>query len=224
MVSLSGLESTGTIAVNSFGIVISSVQLTDTGGNFTLDIAQGTRMLDSEGRTLVSLSASEAISPPEPPAGSAIVLAFDLGPDGATFFPALILTVEYDPQSLPAGVEEGELKVAFWNGTQWLELDGTVNAADNTIRVAVEHFTRFAVIVELPPPPPTPTPAPEPVPAPAPVPTPAPAPEPTPAPEPAAPPPQTNWWFMGGIIAAATIIVGLAIYFLGRRKWGWGPA
>ncbi len=62
------------------------------------------------------------------------------------------------------------------------------------------------------PPPPAPAPAPAP-PAPTPPPAPVPAPTPVPAPE-------VNWWLIGGIAAAAAIVVGILVWFYGfRRKY-----
>ena len=61
------------------------------------------------------------------------------------------------------------------------------------------------------PPAPTPTP-PAPTPAP-----PAPAPAP-PAPAPAPPAPETNWWFIGGIIAAGAVIIVIVVWQIMVRR------
>jgi cell division septation protein DedD len=71
----------------------------------------------------------------------------------------------------------------------------------------------------LPTPTPTPTPTPPPPPAPTlgptlpPTPTPAPTPPPTPTPTPM----PVNWWLIGEIIGAATVVAGLIYLFLVRR-------
>ncbi len=58
---------------------------------------------------------------------------------------------------------------------------------------------------------------------------PEPAPEPVATIEPAAPgpetaappaPSQTNWWLIGGLILAAVIVAGSAVYYLRQRKPG----
>jgi PGF-pre-PGF domain-containing protein len=71
----------------------------------------------------------------------------------------------------------------------------------------------------IPEPEPEPTPEPEPEPTPLPEPTPEPTPEPelepTPLPEPVTP---TNWWLIGGIIAAVIIIAAGAWIMVTRRK------
>jgi len=84
-------------------------------------------------------------------------------------------------------------------------------------------------IVKPAPPPPAPAPAPTPVPAPAPAPPPPPAPAPAPpaptttppAPAPAptpVPAPEVNWGLIGGIAAAAAIVVGILVWRFGFRR------
>jgi len=94
----------------------------------------------------------EVGKPPAPPGDACIIgLAYDLGPDGATFSPPIALTINYDPQSLPAGVAEQALYLAYWDGLKWVALETTVNAEANTASGKLSHFTIFAVIAPIPP-------------------------------------------------------------------------
>jgi hypothetical protein len=86
--------------------------------------------------------------PPSLPADTAVIgLTYDLGPDGATFDPAITITVAYDPDDIPEGVNEEDLVLAYWDGDDWVVLEGsTVDPVTNTITAPVSHFTAFTVI------------------------------------------------------------------------------
>ncbi|GAI77910.1 unnamed protein product, partial [marine sediment metagenome] len=101
--------------------------------------------------------------PPPPPEEAEIVgLAYDFGPDGATFDPPITLEYTYDPADFPEGVAEEDLVIAMWDEElgEWVELPCTVDPVTHTITASVSHFTTFAVIARRPvPPPPPPAPA-----------------------------------------------------------------
>jgi hypothetical protein len=160
-VALEGLSATARLRVDSKGIVQTATQLKTADAVATLDIPAGTAILDAQGQPLASLQAVEIPEPPAPPSGSAIVLAYDFGPDETTFNPPITLTMSYDPAELPEGVSEGDLYIVYWDGSQWVTLESTVDTAANTVSAEVAHFTEFAVMGKLPAPPtPPPTPAP----------------------------------------------------------------
>ncbi|MFC2043980.1 Ig-like domain-containing protein [Chloroflexota bacterium] len=154
-VSLSGLTSVVNLRVDSDGIVRDACQLVTLDGKTSLDIAKNTKLLDSASKALSVISASVASSPPSPPSEVAIVMAYEFGPDGATFEPAIKLMVSYDPGAVPEGVDEAELYIAYWNGSEWLALESVVDTVNNTVRAEVSHFTQIAVMgaVEVTPPP-----------------------------------------------------------------------
>ena len=106
----------------------------------------------------------EAKEPPAPPVDASTVgLTYDLGPDGATFDPAITLTFTYDPDEIPEGVNEEDLVIAIWDedAGEWVELeDCTVDTVNNIISAPVSHFSRYTVIAPIPPPPPLPPPPP----------------------------------------------------------------
>ncbi len=103
----------------------------------------------------------------------------------------------------------------------------TTLAMAGSFEVNVNGLTGTVTVIQpaAPTPEPTPAPAPEPAPptpAPAP-PTPAPAPEPAPAPPTPTPTPSPeevpiNWWYIGGGIAAAIIIIALITWLVAIRR------
>jgi hypothetical protein len=154
--TLTGLVAIPALEVDLNGIVQSTCQLKTSDGKLTLDIAKDTRLLDFSGKPLKFLSAALQPSPPAPPSDAAIILAYELGPNGATFSPPITLTIKYDPATLPEGVTEKDLYAAYWDGSKWLVLTSTVGTTAqgttaqgttaHTVSCNLSHFTTFAVI------------------------------------------------------------------------------
>ena len=152
-VSTPGLSSVTPLRVDRYGKVRADCLLITVDQQASLDIALGTKLLNVQGRALSTLSAEVVTEPAAAPAGTVIVSAYDFGPDGATFSPAMItLTIIYDAESLPDGVSEEELYIAYWDGTQWVAVESTVDTEANTVSAELSHFTQFAVIGTVPPP------------------------------------------------------------------------
>jgi len=149
--SLFGEEST--FLVDDDGVVQSTVEATSEDGNLTITIPEGTEALDEDGNPLTSLEADVDPSPPDPPEDDHIIgLAYDFGPDGATFKPPITITWSYDPDDLPDDVDEKDLVVAFYDEAkgEWVELKCEVDTVNNVITASVPHFTCFAIIPALP--------------------------------------------------------------------------
>jgi len=145
--------------ISSSGKVLETIEATSADGNLTLTVPKDTICLDKDGDRLGSLEAAVDESPPARPEDAHVIgPAYDFGPDGATFDPALTLTWSYDPEALPEDVAEGDLVIAYYDEAagEWVELDGAVDTEDNTITAQVEHFTTFAIIGVVTPPPPEP--------------------------------------------------------------------
>ncbi|MFC1900205.1 hypothetical protein ACFLYN_01285 [Chloroflexota bacterium] len=150
IVGVSGLRSDINLVVYNDGTVRGAVRMQCQEVNAYLDIAKGTKILDRYRRPLETFTAAVADEPPEPAPGTTIAMAVDFGPDGATFSPPITLVMTYDPGTLPEGVLEEELFVAYWDGSEWQSLSGVLDTEANTISVQVSHFTEFAVIGGIP--------------------------------------------------------------------------
>jgi hypothetical protein len=151
-VTLTGLTATVSLRVDAAGKVQATRQLTTLDGKATLDITEGTKLLDSQNKPLSSLSAESVALLPPPPAETGIVSAFDFEPQGATLSPPITLTVSYDPTALPPGVAEEDLYIAYWDGSKWIALESTVDAPAHKVSARVSHFTPFALMIKLAPP------------------------------------------------------------------------
>ncbi|GAI99509.1 unnamed protein product, partial [marine sediment metagenome] len=142
--------------ISKTGEVLKTIEATSEDGMLTFTIPDGTIALDKYGKRLKGLEVAVDESPPDPPEGNYIIeLAYDFGPDGATFDPAITLEYTYDPAEIPEDVAEEDLVLAYYDedADEWVELDCVVDTENNTIMADVEHFTTFAIIgtVTLPP-------------------------------------------------------------------------
>jgi len=137
--------------VDEDGVFTDDITAESGDGKCWIDVEEGTTGLDEDGDPLAELNVVEvdelpAISQDFP--ADVIGLAYDIGPDGATFDPPASLTLEYDELLVPEGVAEENLTIAMWDDAadEWVNLDGTVDVDDNTITVAISHLTEFAVL------------------------------------------------------------------------------
>jgi len=191
----------------------------------TLTIPEGTVGLTEELERLREITILEMDEPPPPPEDAHVIgLAYDFGPDGATFEPAITLTWSYDPADLPEGMAEEDLVLAYYVDGEWVELDGcVVDPVTNTITASVEHFTTFAIIARAPAPPPPIAPPEEAPPAE----VPPPEEPPTPEAPPTAPPPEAlpevperglSRAALAGIIAGVVTAIAVPLGIRYRRR------
>lgn len=142
--------------VTATGRFTRSVTATSEDELCTLTIPRDTVGLTEELEPLDEITMVIMDEPPPPPEKAEIVgLAYDFGPDGATFDPQITLTWRYDPDALPDGVAEEDLVLAYYDeeAGKWVELDCVVDTENDTITAPVSHFTTFAIIAAITPPP-----------------------------------------------------------------------
>jgi len=138
---------------NSDGEIQETIVATSEDENVTITIEEGTIALDEEGEPLETLTAAVDETPPDPPEDANIIgLAYNFGPGGATFDPAITLEYTYDPDALPEGVAEEDLVLAYYDEAigEWVELDCVIDTENNTITASIAHFTTFAIIGVVP--------------------------------------------------------------------------
>ena len=196
--------------VDIYGRTTRPIELNCTGCEFNLVIPAGTLMLDANGNPLAEICFELLSTPPVPEGWSMVGRAIEFEPSGATFDPALTMTINYNPANVPEGASESDIVLAYYDGAKWVHLGTTVNAAADTATASISHFTPFALLVELPPPPPEPAPPPAPEPAPAPAPAPPPPPPPAPPAEPA-----SMWWIW---VIVGVVVVGIVVWIFMRRR------
>jgi hypothetical protein len=141
-----GGSSTGTI--DSSGVFQGDVDASSPDGKIAIHIASGTTALGKDVNPLTGLDITTVSSYPTPPDGRTVIAAFDFQPNGATFDPAIQITITYDPSTLPSGTQPSDLVIAFFNTAtgHWEYVSGLVDPVAHTITYSISHFTVFAVM------------------------------------------------------------------------------
>jgi len=138
------------VYTNANGLVTQATRLLSTNGLATVTIGEGVVAKDAGGSPLTEITL-KAILPenlPEIPTGSAFTfagIAYDLGPDGATF--SLPVTITF---TLPQAEWGKDYSVQFFDtksGT-WQTLPTTFDAATGTVTANVGHLSVFALFTE----------------------------------------------------------------------------
>jgi len=136
--------------VNSQGMLKAEVEVSSDGGKIGLSSDKGTTVLDQDGEPPHIIHAVIDSSPPPAPANAYVVSSvYNLGPEGATFDPPLLLTLGYDPKLLPEGLGENELYIAYHNGTEWCNVGyKKVDTKPYSVTTHLYNFnsTSFAIL------------------------------------------------------------------------------
>jgi hypothetical protein len=140
--------------VDSEGYFIARVVATSSDSLARVIIPDGIRGQNAYGNPLVYITIIEMEEPPaSPPDHSFIGLVYNFGPEGATFEPPITLTIFYDPELIPEGVDEEDLTIAVWDEDTdtWIELDSVIDTDEHTISVQISGFSTYAVLVSYVP-------------------------------------------------------------------------
>jgi len=138
-------ENIGYINHSYDGAVSQEVTATSTDEETSLTIDSGTIAKDKNGNALNSVRIDPLVNVPPLPEGEDVVgIPYEFSPNGATFYPAITITFSYDPATVS---DTAELKIVFWNGSEWVELtDIVVDETTGTVTGKTTHFTKFALI------------------------------------------------------------------------------
>ena len=60
-----------------------------------------------------------------------------------------MLTMKYDHATLPSGVLESTLYIAYWDGSQWQALPSTVDTQIGTVSAWLSHFSIWALMGKM---------------------------------------------------------------------------
>ncbi len=145
--NIAGVQSS--YAISSTGKLLETIEAVSQDSKLKLILSENTTAQDKTGQPLTSLSINANQTPPPPPEDTTIVgLAYNLEPSGAVFDPPIIISLKYDPSSLPQGIAEGDLKLAYYDEatSEWVVLESTVDTASHTLTARLSHFTTFAIV------------------------------------------------------------------------------
>ena len=119
-----------------------------TGLMVRLSIKQGTKLTDSAGDAITDITVNFASIPKSESTNIIPIQAYEFGPDGSTFNPAISITVPYDPTKLPGANSASHLKVAYYSTSndKWEYINCKVDTTNHLIQWQTTHFTTFAIV------------------------------------------------------------------------------
>jgi len=147
--SVAMLGDTSKYKISAEGNLTQAVEVSSGDGRLTISLSKGTACLDQYGRWLSSITLKEETSlPPLPENHHILGQAYKLEPGGATFSPALNLTLSYEDNNTPQYMSEKDIYIASNNAASgsWSALPSQVDTENNTVTAPVTHFTTFAIM------------------------------------------------------------------------------
>jgi hypothetical protein len=137
--------------VDAKGVVqeVIAIELSSPNGVGEITIPQGVTALNADGTPLGKLEVQYVKQPPARSSHCQIIgLAYHLGPEGATFAPAITLTLNYDPALCPEAVSADNIAVAYFDFDtgQWVKLESTVDTVNHVATAEIKHLSVFAVL------------------------------------------------------------------------------
>ena len=71
---------------------------------------------------------------------------FDFGPSGTQFSDPVVVTIKYDPATLPSGIDEQLLSIRKYLNGDWVNIEGsTVDIINNTVQASLNSFSIYGV-------------------------------------------------------------------------------
>ncbi len=134
--------------ITSLGVFLRDVSAKSEDSKVELIIKKDTVGKTVEGQALSQIAIATTTLPTLPANSRAVSLAYDVGPNGATFNPEITITVKYDPALIPTGAAEKNLVIAWYDNAKgnWTNLASTVDTVGHTISAKISHFTTFTVL------------------------------------------------------------------------------
>jgi hypothetical protein len=115
-----------------------------------LDIKQGTRALDKEGKAIQSITLTRVATPEYLQSEKSVIALFECSPDGTIFSQPVTLTIKYDPSLLPEEISEKDLTIACYNTQKesWEYVSSLVDPESHIITANLNHFSIYAIAVK----------------------------------------------------------------------------
>ncbi len=130
-----GGNSTSSSVANVIGATGGSVTSSD--GKATVQFSAGSLSTN----TAITITPSVASTPQ-----GNIGAVYDFGPEGTTFSSPVTITMPYDPATIPQGVTESSLTLAFASGSTWTDIPTTVDTVNKLLIGQAIHFSSYSVI------------------------------------------------------------------------------
>lgn len=133
-----GSSKPGNVPSDDKGNVRRRVMIESKDGVSKITIPEGTIAVDTNGDALGGITIKSL------PVGGTIA-SYDYGPNGASFFPAITITFNFDPKDFKEGSNP---VIKTYDGTRWTELKTKIDASKNEASAEVTHFSIYALFEE----------------------------------------------------------------------------
>jgi len=143
-----------TLLLDSEGRLTVSANLASPDGTIILSIDKGTQLLGKNGKPLSSIwvkTEQEQLTSPED--AHIIGAIYSLGPQDAVFDRPLKLTLTYDPQEIPEGVQQSDVFIIPYDeNTGWGSYSyKQVESDKHRVITQIDRMTRYAVLTPITP-------------------------------------------------------------------------
>jgi len=149
-------EEKGSLMTDSNGIMARSVVISAADKVASLFVPSGVKALDANGNPLseISINPISSSTMPAVPAGAVYNFAgyvYEAKPDGATFDPAITLTLDIPEDAWNALDLNGQKLVVKWYNKQtrqWEDVPTTVSWSRKSVTAKISHFSTYALFTE----------------------------------------------------------------------------
>jgi hypothetical protein len=144
--------------VDSQGKLEADVKLSSLDGQIALSIGKDTVIMDEGGEIIHNVDVSIAFSPPSLPGDTCFVgPVYTLTPEQANFSTPAYITLRYDLEELPEGVNEENLFIASYPYVgcckvydEWnVSLHQSVDIENHVVTTQLSHLTHFVVMASV---------------------------------------------------------------------------
>jgi hypothetical protein len=142
--------------INSLGLFNLAAIIKSEDGLLQLSIDKGVLANTAENSALTSIKIIPLETTPAAPAGYYLLgKVYEVTPAGATFNPAISLTISYDASKISDNIDIDNLTLAVYNTakSQWDIIQSVVNKTDHSVTASISHFSQYVILGKnLPPP------------------------------------------------------------------------
>lgn len=138
--------------INDKGILLDTIEAYSVDEYVKLVFPANTICLNSAGVRLATISIEMLERIPEGVSAAGLLMnIYSFYPDGATFNPAIPLIFRYNPEDLPPGAKEENIKIVWWDkeAKKWVKLDTVIDSFKHTATAMISHFSLFSLMVEI---------------------------------------------------------------------------
>jgi hypothetical protein len=135
--------------INTNGTFTQGITALSNDDQTIVTIESGTNVTTADGTPVTQISIIPTDDLPDPPKGVNIISTmYDFGPSGATFNPAVIIKLQYDPKNIPTDVSENNLVIGYYDNktADWITLASIVDTTTHNVTAQTGHFSLFAVL------------------------------------------------------------------------------